>query len=311
MASFSYRLHPPRSGSYKAAVSKPTKPSQPAPKVSAPSPDEFKKMLKGTGLRLGIPLLVIWIVVILIGHPIGLIIAGVLTAAGIGLVVWAIYYMNKSKRVAGILSSADMSSPEGRKKAMDQLETSAGKGDTAALFAKAQLLMHEDPRKALEVLEQINLDKVMAPIADEARGQRAMIHLLLGEIDRARALVDGIDLTRHEQTKARAALASVVAEAWARSGQAKKANETLDLFDPESGELEEVKPQLYRARAFAAASLSDTKRMKHALRRLKAINVQLLAGFVQKRVHPLLEKEARQMLMQSGAVPKKMVRQKM
>lgn len=291
-------------------ASKPT-PGQASAKIAAPASVEFRKMLKGMGLRLGLPLLVIWIVVILIGHPVGLIVAGVLTLAGIGLVVWALYYMNKSKKVAGILSAADMSSPEGRKKAMEQLEPSAGKGDTASLFAKSQLLMHEDPRKALEVLEQINLDKVMAPIADEARGQRAMIHLLLGEIDRARTLVDGIDLTRHDQSKARAALASVVAEAWARSGQAKKANETLDLFDPESGELDEVKPQLYRARAFAAAALSDTKRMKHALRKLKGINVQLLAGFVQKRIHPLLEKEARQMLMQSGAVPKKMVRQRM
>jgi len=292
-------------------VSKPSKPTQTAPKISAPSSDEFKKMLKGTGMRLGIPLVVVWIVVLLIGHPIGLIIAGIATVLAAALVVWALHYMNKSKKVASILSSADMSSAEGRRKAMEQLEPSAGKGDTAALFAKAQLQMHEDPRKALETLEQINLDKVMAPIADEARGQRAMLHLLLGEVDRARALVDAIDLSRHEQTKSRAALAAVVAEAWARSGQAKKGNETLDLFDPDSGELEEVKPQLYRARAFAAAALGDTKRMKHALRKLKAINVQLLAGFVQKRVHPLLEKEARQMLMQSGAVPKKVVRQRM
>lgn len=294
-----------------------TKPAKPAkisagPKVAPPSGDDFRKMLKGTGLRLGLPMLAIWVVVILIGHPVGFVIAGVLTGAAIGLVVWAWYYMNKSKKVAGILSSADMSTAEGRKKAMEELEPSAGKGDITALFAKAQLVMQEDPRKALEVLEQINLEKTMAPIADQARGQRAMIHLLLGEIDRARALVDAIDLTRHEQIKDRASLAAVVAEAWGRSGQAKKASETLDLFDADANaELVDIRPQLYRARAFAAAATNDVKRMKVALRKLKGINPQLLAGFAQKRVHPVLEKEARSMLVQSGVMPRKMVRQRM
>ncbi|PIE05870.1 MAG: hypothetical protein CSA75_02485, partial [Sorangium cellulosum] len=226
------------------------------------------------------------------------------------IVGWAYHYMRKSRAVANILQKANVETAEGRKEAMSQLEGKADKGDTAALFAKSQLLMHEDPRKALEVLEQINLDRVMAPIADEARGQRAMIHLLLGEVDRARALADAIDLSRHDQIKSRAALAAVVAESWARSGQGKRAGETLDLFDPENSELNDIKPQLYRSRAFAAASQSDVKRMKHALRRLRGINPQLLGGFVQKKVHPLLEREARQMLMQSGAVPKKMIRRR-
>jgi hypothetical protein len=273
-------------------------------------PDEFKRLMRTTATRVGLPILAVWVVVILIGHPYGLIGAGVLTLAALGIVGWAYRYLRKGRAVANILQSADMTTAEGRKEAMGKLEDKADKGDTAALFAKAQLLMHEDPRKALEVLEQINLDKVMAPIADEARGQRAMIHLLMGEVDRARTLVDAIDLSRHDQLKSRAALAAVVSEAWARSGQGKRASETLDLFDPENGEIAEVKPQLYRSRAFAAAAQSDVKRMRHALRRLKAINPQLLGGFVQKKIHPLLEREARQMLVQTGAVPKKMVRRR-
>lgn len=279
-----------------------------AQKPPVPTTADFRKIIKGTVLRIGIPLVVIWVVVILIGHPIALGIGAALTLAAAGLVAWAYYYMRKSKRVANILRDADISTAEGRKEALNRLE--GGKSDATALFAKAQILMHEDPRKALEVLEQINLDKVMAPVADEARGQRAMIHLLLGEVDRARPLVDAIDLTRHDQIKSRAGLAAVVAEAWARSGQSKRASETLDLFDPENSELEDLRPQLYRARAFAAAGQSDTKRMRVALRKLRSINPQLLAGFVQKRVHPLLEREARQMLMQSGVVPKKMIRQR-
>jgi len=290
-------------------VSKSAKSNSPA-KIGAPAPDEFKRLMRTTATRVGLPILAVWVVAILIGHPYVLIGAGVLTLAALGIVGWAYWYLRKGRAVANILQSADMTTAEGRKEAMGKLEGKADKGDTAALFAKAQLLMHEDPRKALEVLEQINLDKVMAPIADEARGQRAMIHLLMGEVDRARTLVDAIDLSRHDQIKSRAALAAVVAEAWARSGQGKRAGETLDLFDPENGEIEEVKPQLYRSRAFAAAAQSDVKRMRHALRRLKAINPQLLGGFVQKKIHPLLEREARQMLVQTGAVPKKMVRRR-
>ncbi len=285
-------------------------PKEAQAKPAVPQVADLNAIMKSAAKRVGIPVLVIWVVAILIGHYVGLIIAGVLTLAAAGLFVWAWFYMNKSKRVANILRSADMTTAAGRQEAIKQLEDGAKKGDAATLFAKAQLVMHEDPRKALEVLEEINLDKTLPPVADEARGQRAMIHLLLGEVDRARNLADSIDLSRHDQIKSRAALAAIICEAWARSGQGKKASDTLDLFDPDNGELAEIKPQLYRARAFTAASQNDGKRMKVALRKLRAINPQLLGGFVQKKVHPMLEKEARQMLMESGAVPKKMMRQR-
>jgi len=292
-------------------VSTRSKPPAAPNKPAIPDAAEIRKVMRSALLRIGIPVGVVWIVVILINHRYGYITAGIITAVAAGIVSWALWHMRRSTKVANILRSADISTAHGRKEAMEQLESGAAKKDTTALFAKAQILMHEDPRKALEVLEQINLDKAMAPVADEARGQRAMIHLLLGEVDRARALADAIELSRHDQLKSRASLAAVIAEAWARSGQAKRANDTLDLFDPENSELQDLRPQLYRARAFAAASVSDTKRMRHALRKLRSINPQLLGGFVQKKIHPLLEREAKQMLMQSGAIPKKLVRQRM
>ena len=56
--------------------------------------------------------------------------------------------------------------------------------------------------------------------------------------------------------------------------------------------------------------------MKNVLRQLKGLNVQYLMGFVTKKknpmgvasrgVHPLLEKEAYDMVMKSGAVQRKM-----
>ena len=188
--------------------------------------------------------------------------------------------------MAQIVKQAD--TPEGRKDALEcKLDAGFKKDDTAAVFAKAQIQMQEDPRAALATLEQIKLDKVLAPIADEARAQRAMIHLMLGETDEARTLVDAIDMSRHKDPKTRATMAAITGEAWARSGQAKKGVEMLETFDPEDDVYADLRPQLLRARAFAYAWASDTKQMKATLRKLQAINVQYLMGFITKKKNPM------------------------
>jgi Flp pilus assembly protein TadB len=191
------------------------------------APDPFSsENIRKLALRLGLPLLAGWVVAIFLNHWFWYALVGVLTVALVGVTVWALRYAQKSKKVVEILKGAD--TPEGRKQALEKLETGFKKGDAAALFAKAQLEMQEDPRAALRTLEQINLGKVMAHVADEARAQRAMIHLILGETDEARSLVDPIDLSRHQEAKSRATLSAIIGEAWARSGQAKRAVELLD-----------------------------------------------------------------------------------
>jgi hypothetical protein len=147
----------------------------------------------------------------------------------------------------------------------------------------------------------------MANVADEARGQRGMIHLMLGEVSDARRLVDGINLSKHQEPRTRAMLAAVCAEAWARSGAAKKSLETLGLFDPEDATFEPIRPQLYRALAYAGAHTGDTKSMKKALRKLSNQDPRLLAGFIMKRTHPLLQKEAKKLIEQSGIAQRKMM----
>jgi hypothetical protein len=105
-------------------------------------------------------------------------------------------------------------------------------------------------------------------------------------------------------------LAAVCCEAWARSGNGAKAVETLGLFDPEESTLEQVRPQLYRASAFAYANTNDIKNMRRVLRKLVEIDVRILGGFLTKRTHPLLQKEAKKLLEQSGQVPRKMMVQR-
>lgn len=272
--------------------------------------------LRSMGLRVGIPILLVWVVAFLFTGWLPKVIALVVTLGVGAVVVWAVRFANRSRAVAQIVQKAD--TPEARKEALAKLETDFKKGDTAAIFAKAQLQMQEDPRVALATLETVKLEKVMAPIADEARSQRAMIHLMLGETDEARALVDKVDMARHKDPKTRATMASVIGEAWARTGQAKRAVELLETIDVNDEVYKDLRPQLLRARAFAYAWASDTKQLKHTLKRLAAINVQFLMGFVTKKknpmgvasrgVHPALEKEAYEMVMRSGVVQRRMER---
>ncbi|MBW2526980.1 MAG: hypothetical protein JRI23_22555 [Deltaproteobacteria bacterium] len=273
-----------------------------------------KDNLRKLGLRLGIPLAIGWVIAIAIPGWIPKAVAGGITLVIALVLLYVLRFSRKSRAVAEIIRSAD--SVEARKDALEQLDEKFKPGDTAATFAKAQLLLQENPRAALETLETIKLDKVMAPIADEARCQRGMIHLMLGETDQARVLVDQVELSRHKEPKSRATLAAIIGEAWARTGQSKKAIELLETFDIQDSLYEDVRPQILRALAFAYAWTNRNKLMKKTLRKMQAINAQLLMGFITKKknpmgvsprgVHPALEKEAYSMVMRSGAVPRKM-----
>jgi hypothetical protein len=235
-------------------------------------------------------------------------IAALVTLLAAALVIWVTRQAKKARGVANILSKVE--SAEDRKAALAELDATYKKNDPTAVFAKAQLEMQDDPKKALVTLEQIDLNKVLAPVADETRAQRAMIHLTLGDVGPARQLVDNIDLSRHREAKTRAMLTAVCAEAWARTGNAKKSVETLDLIDPEDAEYEKLRPQLYRALAYAYAHTNDVKGMRRVLKKLVQIDVRLLGGFMMKRTHPLLQKEAKKVAEQSGMVPRKMVVQR-
>jgi hypothetical protein len=263
--------------------------------------------LKKIGVRVGLLVLVLWAIAIAVRHWVGFAVAGALTLVVIGAGIWLVRYMKKSEALGVLLRGAD--TEEGRKAAIRELE--GMKGDSQAVLARAQLEMQEDPKKALATLEAVDLGKVMGPVADQFRAMRAMIHLSLGETAPARALADELDLGKQQDAKTRAMFATVAAEAWARTGQAKKAVETLELFNPEDPEFVEMKTQMWRARAFAYAGTTDMRGAGRALRKLADINPHLLGMFIgTKKVHPLLEREAKQIVMRMGAAPRRVVRQR-
>lgn len=288
-----------------------------AARKKEPPPDPLAAMnLRALAIRIGIPAAIAWVIALVIPGWIPKVIVGVLTLVVVGFSVWGLRFAKRSQKVAQIVREADTA--EARKDAITKLETDFKKDDAAAVFAKAQLQLQEDPRAALRTLETIKLDKgvLSAVVADEARVQRAMIHLMLGETDEARALSDMIDMSRHKEPKARAMMAAIVGEAWARTGQAKRAVELLETFDPADEAFADLRPQLLRARAFAYAWANNMKLMKQTLRALSGLNPQFLSGFITKKkhpmgvspkgVHPVLEKEAFDMVMRSGAMPRKM-----
>lgn len=265
--------------------------------------------LKKIGVRVGLVVAVAWVIAIIVRHWSGYAVAGVFTAVLAGVGVWLIRYMKKSEALGELLRGAETEG--GRKAALEKLAAGFNKKDSQAVLAKAQLEMQEDPRKALATLEAVKLDKVLGPVADQFRAMRAMIHLTLGETAEARALADELDLGKQQEHKTRATFATVAGEAWARTGQAKRAVETLELFNPEDPAFAELRAQMWRARAFAYAGSNDMKGVSRALKKLGDMNPTLLGMFIgPKRIHPLLEREARQLATRLGATPRKIVRQK-
>ncbi|MFO0676383.1 MAG: hypothetical protein U0169_07605 [Polyangiaceae bacterium] len=277
---------------------------------SAPKPPVD---LTKAAIRVGAVLVVLWVVGLglasFMKSQVPVYVLGAVTILVVALGVYAFRTMKKTQALGEILHGAQTA--EGREAALKKLETDFKKGDVQATMARAQLEMQTDPKKALESLETIDLGKQLTPVADQVRSMRAMIHLTVGEVAEAKALVDVLELGKQQDAKTRAMFATVAGEAWGRSGNAKKAVETLELFNPDDPEYGEMKVQMWRARAFAYAGNNDMKGASRALKKLSDMSPQLLGMFVgQRKIHPLLEREAKQLLMQSGAMPRKMVRQR-
>jgi hypothetical protein len=286
--------------------------SKPDPSAEKP-PVDLKKLYIRVALVLG----AVWLAAAIVQSflrgamrwiPIG--VAGALTLVAIGAGIWLSRYLKKTQALGALLRGAD--TEVGRKEAIEKLKTDYKKGDVQAVLARAQLEMQEDPRKALATLESIQLGKQLAPVADQVRSMRAMIHLTLGETNEARQLVEKMEVGKQQEPKTRAMFATVAGETWGRTGQAKKAVELLELFNPEDPEFAEMRVQMWRARAFAYAGVQDMKGMSRALKKLAELNPQLMGMFMppMKKIHPLLQKEAKDLLMRSGMVQKKFVRQK-
>lgn len=252
----------------------------------------------------GIALVVIWLIALGfwsgLNSVIPLIIAAVITVAAAVGAFLVRRNMAQSSALGELIGGPDMTAEE-RAARIATIQQKVDKGDVSAILTKAQIEMHEDPKAALATLQTANLEKAPKMVANQVRGMRAMIHLNHGEVQAARELADAIPLDKTPDPKARANLAGIVAEAWARSGNPIEAAELMEKYDPDAPDFGDIKVQLWRARAFSSAHRNDLGGMRKAMKQLQEVSPQLLAVFVsQKRVHPLLSKEARKRLEKAG-----------
>lgn len=268
-----------------------------------------KQQIRTAAKVTGVVLVVVWLLAIGfwsgLSSTIPLYIAFSLTVA-VGIAAFMVWRnLGKSQELGDMLGDGGEMSDAERQEKLEKLRPRVDKGEHAAIMAMAQLQMNEEPKEALITLEKANLEKGPKLVANQIRGMRGMIHLNLGDVKAARELADAIDLAKMPDPKSRANLVGVVAEAWARSGNPIEASELLDKYDPEDKDFQDVKIQLLRARVYTCAHRNDMNGMKRAMKGIEEISPQLIAIFVgQKRVHPLLMKEARRRLEKSGYIPR-------
>lgn len=259
--------------------------------------------------QIAIGFAVVWIVAGMLTPYIGywgLGIAGVLTlvAIGFGLYIWNM--MRKSANIVDILKGA--TDEEGRAKAMAALSAGKGGDDVMNKLAQSQLMMQEDPKEAVAILESIDIKKAPKLLQNDVRAQLGLLYLITNRAKEARALADEMSLDGQVQQKQKAMYAAVMAESFARTGKGNEAGKLLETFDADDPEYAEVRALLLRAQVYTWNNLKKRGRARTALMRLARIDPNQLGAFLQKGTHPQIVALAREVAQKEGLVPRQKMR---
>jgi hypothetical protein len=255
---------------------------------------------------------VLWITALMMMPAIGywgVGVMGVLTVALIGLGIYVFRLTRKQREILDIMKAAQ--GEEGRREAIERLAGGSDK-DAMKALARAQLMAQEDPHKALEALEAIDIAKAPAVVQDEVRSQRAMMYLFLNRVKDARPLVDEIKLERQPDAKVKAKYAAVIAETFARTGKHDEAKKLLDEYKADDPSVAgELAPLLYRAQVYTYIATKNRGLAKKALDALIKLDPNMVAPFVQKNVKPDVQKLALQALADAGLAPRPQMKMRM
>jgi tetratricopeptide (TPR) repeat protein len=239
----------------------------------------------------------------------GLGVVGVLTLAALGLGIYVFRLTRKQREILDIMKGAQ--GDAGRREAIERLSLGGDK-DAMKSLARAQLLAQEDPNKAIEALEAIDIAKAPTVVQDEVRSQLAMMYLFLNRTKDARPLVDEIKLERQPDAKVKAKYAAVVAEAFARTGKHDDAKKILEEYKADDPALAgEIAPLLFRAQVFTYSATKNRGLAKKALDALVQIDPNMLAPFIQKNTKPELQKLALSALADAGLAPRAQMKVRM
>lgn len=272
-----------------AAEATPGPPEAPQPPAAGIS--------RKTWLWIGGVTLAIWAFAINTGSTVVLIVVGALTLVLIGAILWALRTIRKHKGTMSLLQGA-VASPEARKEALAKLSGGKDAGTPINVLARAQLMMADDPRAALELLGTIELRNYPPAMQDDVSLMRTQIYLGLGRTADARKSADVMNLDNPQRKDSRAVAASLVAEAWARTGKPKEALALLDTIELPKKDTEQIALQIRVARIFARFAANQRGPARAELVALADDDPNNLGRFMlaQFRVHPELQKLARSVL---------------
>jgi hypothetical protein len=281
-------------------VTKETSPdAAPDAAPEAPAAPPTGGIPRKTWLIMGAITVVIWAFAINTGNSIVLLVVGVLTVVLAGVLVWALRTIRKHKSTMSLLQGATVS-PEARREALAKLSGGKDAGTPTNVFARAQLLAVDDPPGALELLGTVELRSYPPAMQDDVSLLRTQLYLRLGRTADARKAADLMNLDNPQRKEIRPLAATIVAEAWARSGKPKEALALLDTVELPKKDAEQIALQARVAKIFARFAANQRGLARTELVALADEDPNQLGRFVlpQFRVRPDLQKLARSVLEQ-------------
>ncbi|MGN6108528.1 MAG: hypothetical protein ACTHU0_25710 [Kofleriaceae bacterium] len=239
----------------------------------------------------------VWAFTINTGSTVLMIIVGVLTLALVVVLLWALRMMRKQRGLVDLLQGAT-SSPEARRGALEKLSEGKDANSPVKLFARAQLLAADDPKAALELLKGTELRTFPPAMQDDVSLLKTQLYLGFGRTADARKSADSMNLDNPQRKEIRALAASIVAEAWARTGKPKEALALLETIEVPKQNKDQIEIQIRVARIFARFAANQRNVARTELTALADEDINHLSRFVapQFRVHPELQKLARQVV---------------
>ena len=243
--------------------------------------------------------IVVWAFTIHTGSTVLLIIVSVLTAALIGVLIWVLRTVKKQRGLMSLLQGATESS-DARRDALAKIEGGKDANSPTNLFARAQLLLADDPAAALKLLESLELKAYPAAMQDDVALIKTQLYLSVGRTADARKSADFMNLENPGRKDQRPLAGAIVAEAWARTGKSKEAMALLDSIVPPAKEGEQIRVQMLVARVCARFAANQRGPARSELVALADGDINHLARFLmpQFRVHPELQQLARKVLEQ-------------
>ncbi|HEX3758679.1 MAG TPA: hypothetical protein VHW23_08225 [Kofleriaceae bacterium] len=256
-----------------------------------------------TWIIIGVIVVVVWGFAINTGNTIVMIVAGALTALLAGVLIWALRTIRKHRSTVSLLQGA-VASPEARREALAKLSEGKDAKTPTNVFARAQLLAaDDDPQGALKLLGSIELRSYPPAMQDDVSLLQTQLYLRLGRTADARKSADVMNLDNPQRKEIRALAASLVAEAWARTGKPKEALALLETIELPKKDAEQIALQIKVARVFARFAANQRGPARAELVALADEDINQLGRFIQPqfRVHPELQRLARAVIEQHPA----------